>query len=110
MQARWRDARVAAPTHERRSYLARMKRSRSSIVAEGRGFLPRSVSDASYTALKRTLPTEAIKSTYCGVHVSSVVDLTRVICVPRLRCIPEQSMQKKQPRLKLAHLCAAGWG
>ena len=40
--------------------------------------------------------------TVCSSHLSNVSDLTLDTCTPRLRCIPEHSIQTKIPKLMLA--------
>ena len=44
-----------------------------------------------------------LTSTCFTVQVSKLTDLTKLICTPKFRWIPEQSMHMNTPRLAEAH-------
>ena len=65
---------------------------------------------ASQIVLLLLLPMDSMRSSSGGVHSrrSSSSERTLVMCVPRLRCTPAQSMHRSTPRLIEAHVsCGA---
>jgi hypothetical protein len=57
----------------------------------------------SHTEFARLFPIDNITAICPGGHSSSDSDLTFDMCEPKFLCTPEHSMQKRIPRLRLAH-------
>lgn len=84
-------------THRLSSYFVRMK---FSILAS-EGTWP-GASFASQYLLARAFPQLSTLCNCSSVHESKSTDLTRLMCVPIPRWIPEHRMQMKTPRFQLA--------
>lgn len=87
------------------SYFVRMKFS----ILDSEGACPRA-SLASQYLLARALPQLRMLFICSSVQESRSTDLTRLMCVPMPRWMPEQRMQTKTPRFQLAHLGSDGEG
>lgn len=85
-------------THLFESYFVRMK---FSIFASD-GTCP-GASLASQYLFARELPHTSTLCSCSSVQESRSTDLTRLMCVPIPRWMPEQRMQTKMPRFQLAH-------
>ena len=59
---------------------------------------------ASHTLLATAFPTRPMNATQPSFHESSVQLFTFVMCVPRWRCTPLQSMHMNNPRLMEAQV------
>lgn len=91
-------------THLFSSYLVRIKF--SILASDGTWF---TASFASQYLFARAFPQFKTLCSCSSVQASRSTDLTRLICVPIPRWMPEQRMQTKTPRFQLAHLGSESW-
>lgn len=85
------------------SYFCRMKRSSAPSTSSTSIGMFGFTLFGLYIRLEATFPTRFMLSTWSLLQLSMLNDLTFDICVPSLRCSVAHRMQRKMPKLQLAH-------